>query len=615
MYLEKILHKVDQQVGAAFFYTPPIYKNATSYLFSNPAEYLFVDKLSDVKSGFNKLDQLINDGYTGYGKVNYESGYAFEDRLSKIMDPSVSYPFLDFVFFHKSDVIKIDSDSLLFDNVNNLLKNGHSKISEFKIETDKEKYLSDINKIKNYIKEGDTYQVNYTVKSTFKVEGDLQNLFLNLIFNQSARYSAYINGKDKVTISISPELFFKTNDTIINTSPMKGTQKRGKNLSDDKLKQILLNDSLKDMAENIMIVDLLRNDLGRICNTDSVTTENIYKIEKYESVYQMVSSVHGQLKNQTLSNIFENIFPCGSITGAPKISTMKIIKELEQRNRNLYTGAIGIVKKNEYIFNVPIRTLEIDKQSNSGELGIGSGVVWDSDPESEYEETVLKAKFLTDKNSYFEIFETMLIENGKIYLPELHLNRITSAADYFLFGFDEAKYSMLIEKILDQVEFNKNYKLKVTLDKWGRLNYNIDEIEKYQSSVDVVISESQINSSNKFQYFKTTNRGIYDSADSIINDGKYFDVLYLNENGNLAEGSRTNLFYKLSGRWYTPPISSGILDGCYRKIFMEKFSCIERALPLMELESVEELILTNSVRKEVKVLNIFRGIENIKSFQ
>ena len=242
-------------------------------------------------------------------------------------------------------------------------------------------------------------------------------------------------------------------------------------LSDSLIKYELEN-SEKNRAENVMIVDLIRNDLGRISEYGSVKVKNLFEVEKYESVYQMVSTIESKLrKDVKLSDVLKNIFPCGSITGAPKIRTMEIINELEKEKRGIYTGSIGLIRKNKITFNVPIQyTLSIDKKSGKGEIGLGSGIVWDSIADEEFEETKLKGKFLTEPIKSFEIIETMLVENKKVFLLDEHLDRMQKAAEFFLFAFDTSKIKNQVNSILGKLD-NEKYRLRISLNKWGILNH------------------------------------------------------------------------------------------------------------------------------------------------
>jgi para-aminobenzoate synthetase/4-amino-4-deoxychorismate lyase len=280
---------------------------------------------------------------------------------------------------------------------------------------------------------------------------------------------------------------------------------------------------------------------------------------------------------------------------------MEIISELEKENRGIYTGSIGLITKDKITFNVAIRTLAIDKISGKSEIGLGSGIVWDSNASEEFEETKLKGKFLTDPAKRFEIIETMLVENKKIFLLKEHLTRLKEASIYFLFKYDEREISKQLLSIVSKID-NKKYKLRIVLDKWGSLSHSITEILEEVEKVKVVVSEKKINSQNKFQYFKTTNRKLYDSEYNNYFRLGYFDVLFLNERSEIAEGAITNIFVEKNGNIFTPPISSGILDGVYRNYFLQNNAkVVEKTLWLQDLENADKIYLTNSVRKVVVV--------------
>jgi para-aminobenzoate synthetase/4-amino-4-deoxychorismate lyase len=387
---------------------------------------------------------------------------------------------------------------------------------------------------------------------------------------------------------------------------MKGTARRGIDHSNDEFIKYELERSEKNRAENVMIVDLIRNDLGRVSEYGSVEVKNIFKVEKYESVYQMVSTVESKLKkNAKLSDVLKNIYPCGSITGAPKIRTMEIINELENESRRVYTGSIGLIRKNKITFNVPIRTLVIDKKTNRGEIGLGSGIVWDSIAEEEYEETKLKGKFLTEPVKPFEIIETMKIEDGKIFLLDEHLDRMKQTSDYFLFSFDRKKIKSYLNKIIN-ISDTESYRLRLSLDKYGRLCHVISKLIQLPQEIKVIISKNKIHSKDRFQYFKTTNRRLYDREYKSFAAKGFFDAIYFNERGELAEGTITNIFIYKNDVISTAPINAGILPGIYRKYLLKNDSGIrERRLYLADLLEADKIILTNSVRGEVTVNKLF----------
>jgi para-aminobenzoate synthetase / 4-amino-4-deoxychorismate lyase len=594
MNITEIINKVLSTPNSAFFYTPPIYGKSNSYLFLKPKEIIKIKSLRSLDEKLNRIDNFISDGFVGYSLMNYEAGYLFEKSLHKFLPENDNL--IQFFFYDKKNVRTIKSNKILFDSVDMY------RIKNFKLNTSKSEFTNSIKKIKSYIQEGDTYQVNYTVKGKFDLNGSVADLFADLVFNQSAKYTAIFNNGTSIIISLSPELLFEIEGGKITSKPMKGTAKRGVDLQNDLLIKYELETSEKNRAENIMIVDLIRNDLGRISKYGSVKVKDIFEVEKYESIFQMVSTIQAKLnKNIRLSDVIKNIFPCGSITGAPKIRTMEIINELEKEKRGIYTGSIGLIRKNKITFNVPIRTLLIDKKSGKGEIGLGSGIVWDSIAEEEYDETKLKGKFLTEPTKLFEIIETMLIENREIFLLDEHLDRMKQTSEFFLFVFDRDKIEKQLITIVKKLDSEK-YKLKITLDKWGRLNHFVSPIVVDTNTVKVIISEKLIDSQNKFQYFKTTNRKLYNDEYRKYSEQGYFDVIFANEKNEIAEGAITNLFIEKDGIIYTPQLNSGILNGVYRSYLLHKNpKIIEKRIFLDDLINADKIFLTNSVRKELLV--------------
>ena len=598
--LSEILKKIKEEKSSAFLYTSSYNKSdAISYLFNNPEEIISITSLNELELGLNRIDELADQDKFILSLLDYEAGYLFEEKLQNFITDNKTL--MRFLVFDSSEVDKISSNEISFDPFEQ-----DYKISDFHLNETERNYLNKIYKIKEYIKQGDTYQVNYTLKGKFNFRGEILDFVQNLIFNQSTQYSAFINYGNEFVISISPELFFSTNGYKISTRPMKGTIKRGINLEDDSFRAEELRNSKKDKAENIMIVDLLRNDIGKISKTNSVNVDSIYDIEKYETIFQLTSKVHGILESKKYSKIISNLFPCGSITGAPKIRTMKIINELENEKRGLYTGAIGFIHKDNSVFNVAIRTISIDKKTSNGEIGLGSGIVWDSNAEDEFNEVSLKSNFLVNPDKYFEIFETMLLEDGKIFLLDNHINRIEKAADYFLFKFNK---NLVLEKLnssINNLDSNHKFKIKLVLTKSGEIRLDINKIE---TSIlkRAVISSNKINKKNRFQYFKTTNRELYDSEFTFYRMKNYFDVIYFNEFNELAEGSISNIFIRSKDIWKTPSIDSGILNGTYRNKFISENNVIETCITKEELLNSDEILLTNSLRKEVDILELYEN--------
>ncbi len=613
MTIDEILKQVLKTKGSAFFYTPPIYKNAKSYFFKSPSKIFYSDNNRTLLSSIEKFNSSVTDKKWGYCMVSYEAGYCLEKKLKKnyrrggLLTKNDNNLFSGFLF-SANQVEKYNSGKIRFAPIDE-----NFKISGFRLNTTKKKYLSDIKKIKKYIAEGDTYQVNYTVKGKFRFEGDLINFFKTMVFNQSAKYSAFINKGGSVIISLSPELFFEQNGERIITKPMKGTMKRGLNIYEDSLCLYELANSEKDRAENIMIVDLLRNDLGKISGFGSVKVTGKFEIEKYESVFQMVSSVKSRLKEKiNLTDILKNIFPCGSVTGAPKIRTMEIINELEAEKRGIYTGAIGMVQKRKSVFNVAIRTIIIDEKGN-GEIGLGSGIVWDSDPQKEFSETILKSRFLTSPVREFILFETMKFENGALHNLDEHLKRLKVSADYFLFRFDEEK---IRKKISSSLKIHKGLKrIKLTLNKWGDAGLFVNEYPHQPEQITVIISGKKISSGNIFQYFKTDNRKLYDREFAEDYAKGFFDVIFQNEKGQMTEGAISNIFIRKGNTWFTPPVKCGLLPGIERKSWLESdVNVSENILYLNDLLNCDEIVLTNSLRGRTRVDKLYLNYSEFREY-
>ena len=369
---------------------------------------------------------------------------------------------------------------------------------------------------------------------------------------------------------------------------MKGTIKRGQNEKEDfELKNFLQNDE-KNRAENVMIVDLLRNDLGRIAKTGTVKVTKLFEIETHKTLHQMTSQIEADLQeNTTLFNIFNAIFPCGSITGAPKISTMKVIADIEKGERNIYCGAIGMISPEETVFSVPIRILQKHSGQTNFKYRVGGAIVWDSETQNEWEETLTKAKFLNDE---FQIIETIKVENGKLLFKNEHFARMKKCAEHFGFKFSQPKFGEIKDGIF-RVLLNKNGKIKTELKK----------ISSTYTTRKITISPIIQSSKNEFLYYKTTYRPWFFDSFQKIRDGKIFDEIFFNEKEELTEGARSNIILQIKGKLYTPPINCGLLNGIYRQKLLNEGKCTEKILYKTDLLSAEKIFCINSVRGIVEV--------------
>lgn len=567
--------------------------------FSEPVEVLTARTPDEVSECLKKIE---TSGLWAAGFVSYEAASAFDDAL-KTHAPG-GLPLLCFG---------------LFKNVKThpglrppLQGRGSYRLGEWKPSVTRGEYVEAIGKIKEHIAAGDTYQVNYTFRLNTDFSGSPYDFFCDLAAAQQGRYAAFIETGDFAICSASPELFFELKDGVITSRPMKGTLPRALTAEADRVAAESLKNSIKDRAENTMIVDMIRNDIGRIAEVGSVETLSRFDVEKYPTVWQMTSTVQGQIQTEgrkgreedgTLSelrdlpvrNILEALFPCASITGAPKAKTMEVVQELETSPRGIYTGSIGFIAPDGSVqFNVAIRTAVI--QNGRAEYGIGGGIVWDSDADAEYAEAISKAAILTKKMPPFELLETMLWEDGEIFLLERHLKRLADSAEYFGFKIDET----VIRTGLCGLKFDEPMRIRLLLDKDGKFEIQKLEIKRGEDAASTLaIAKKPVDSGDVFLYHKTTNRGVYEKAKADFPDAD--DVLLFNERGEVTESMIANMVVELDGRKVTPPVSCGLLAGTFRDELIEKHEIYEQVVTLDDLKRADAICLINSVRKWRKV--------------
>ncbi|OCC14848.1 Para-aminobenzoate synthase, aminase component [Dissulfuribacter thermophilus] len=566
-----------------------------SYLFENPIEELIIETEDDIQDFFQSAQDFIENGLYLAGWFSYELGYLLEDKLKRFFPKkSLRYPLAWLGVFKQPKVFEHSEKGPW--SVSSV-KDLKDEISSLEIDTALGEYVESITKIKEFIRSGDTYQVNYTVRGRFSYSGDPIDLYENLRVKQPVPYGGVIRWKDLWILTLSPELFFRIEDGKISSKPMKGTVRRGMTLEeDDDLASWLMNDE-KNRAENVMIVDLLRNDIGRVCEIGSVSVPKLFEVERYDTLFQMTSTVMGNLdKKAGLLDIFKAIFPCGSVTGAPKIRTMEIIGELEKSPRGVYCGAIGFMGPGpKAVFNVAIRTLTLQK--NIGEIGIGSGVTMDSDPEGEYDETLLKMAFLKNSFEDFSIFETMrLDQDGSIFLLKEHLDRMENSAFYFGFPFDRQEILKRIEgEIQSILPISNSLILKCELKRTGEIRFSTRPLEHQLDQIRVCISDVRIDPKNRFLYHKTTKRDLYDRELKRARERGFWDCIFINESGEVTEGAVTNVFVEKDDSLITPPISAGLLAGILRGKLIEEGRARVGRLTLHDLKNFP-VYLGNSVR-------------------
>ena len=585
-------------------------KEARNLFFSEVKEEIIATTEDQIPAALAKLEKCREQGLYLCGYIAYEAGYYFVDKKIKQTKPNLKEQnLLHLVAFKSMQVLE---RKVIDDAFSTLKQDPRSQLCAhgFKLSVPENKYLEAIKKIKQYIKAGDTYQINYTMKFKFRLRGTANALYQALRRSQPVEFGAFLNFPELKIISLSPELFVrKQGDTLV-SKPMKGTAKRGLNNKEDEFIVDFLKNDPKTLAENVMIVDLIRNDFGRICQTGSVKVKDLFEVQTFKTIHQMISTVRGKLKSDvSFKGLLYGLFPCGSITGAPKIRTMEIINDLETESRGVYTGAIGyILPNNDFYFNVPIRTIVMNKR-NQCEMGIGSGIIYESNAKAEFEECILKADFLTKLNDNFYLIETFKFDAKSHVFEHIkeHRYRLNDSAGYF--GFKIKPY--VIDERIDEIRValkdkTENYKIRLCAYQNGEVTISYEVINDDISKEKIVrLGDQKIHSRSIFQYHKTSRREVYNEEYDKASDAGFYDAIILNEKNEVAEGCRHNVFIRKNGQLFTPPINAGVLHGIYRQKFIEAEKAIEQAITLDDLKTCDEIILTNSVRGAVSVrLNI-----------
>jgi para-aminobenzoate synthetase/4-amino-4-deoxychorismate lyase len=549
--------------------------------FTEPREVVIATHLDEVLPSLARIEKLVNEqGLYAAGFIAYEAAPAF-DRALQVQLPAG----LPLVWFGLYDIPR---------QINAPMGSMAYSIDEWSPTVEWNEYRPAIAKIKEHISAGDTYQVNYTFRLRATFEGDPWGLFLDLIRAQESSFAAYLDIGSTAICSASPELFFELNGNEMLARPMKGTARRGRTYSEDKRLAEWLYHSEKNRAENVMIVDMIRNDMGRVCTTGSVRVPKLFEVERYPTLWQMTSTVEGQT-TASIVTIMEALFPCASITGAPKVRTMQIIADSEPVPRGVYTGCIGYIAPNRRAqFNVAIRTVSIDKVQNLAEYGVGGGIVADSGIADEYEECQTKARILFDSRPAFRLLESILWtpEEGYFLLDE-HIRRLADSAAYFGFKLDLAALQARLTAFRTSLPVGPQ-KVRLLLNRDGVVELEAVEIGS-EGSVTVGLTAEPINSDDIFLYHKTTRRAIYDEARASRPDCD--DVLLWNERGEITESSSANVVLKLDGELLTPPMDCGLLPGTFRGRLLANGLVRERVLTKEDLWMSEAVYLINSVRQ------------------
>lgn len=562
-------------------------------LFSDPLEIIELRSPADLRIFFGKLDACLAKGLSLAGYISYEAGYGFEpESFDTMRVGDGGFPLAWFGVYR--------SPLLLPEKETEFLFSGDCRPGEPFFDLRQEEYAEKIREIKEHIAAGNVYQVNFTGRYRFEFSGKVSGLFGHLSGKQPDVYSAWLHLGERQVLSFSPELFFRLEGRHIETRPMKGTAPRGKSAKEDRLSKEWLRSNEKNRAENLMIVDLIRNDLGRICKPGSVKIPELFVIETYPTLHQMVSPVHGELlDNRSLYDLFRAVFPCGSVTGAPKIRAMQLIQEIEGSPREVYTGAIGyILPGASMCFNVAIRTLML--HDGTGVYGAGGGIVWDSDTDEEFAECRLKAEILDPgPNENFGIFETILYNGSFVWLDE-HLFRLRQSALCLGFSCNEEQIRWELESLAEKKLKSKKWcKVRLELRQGGRLLISFDELPHRLSDAPVRVCRASVTlaADAPLRRHKTTRRELYDAFLQKAVARGFDEVVFRNEREEVTEGAISNIIILKNGCYYTPQLSSGLLNGIYRQYFLEtRHNVQEAVLTIEDIERADLFFICNSVR-------------------
>jgi len=544
------------------------------------------DRPDQVAGALAEVERAVARGRHAAGFVSYEAASG--------LDPDLGYsgkgalPLVWFGVFTE----RIDCSAETITDTT-----GDCRVSPPALAISDSDYMDAVESIREAIARGETYQVNYTARQHFSVSGDPFTLYRRMCRNQQAPFCAWLDIGTHRILSASPELFFALEGDRLTMRPMKGTAARRPRADDDRRQRDLLASSAKDRAENLMIVDLVRNDLARIAETGSVEVPVLFHVETYPTVHQMTSTVTARVRPEVgLTDIFRALFPCGSVTGAPKRRTMAIIRELERQPRGVYCGAIGYVSPGrEALFSVAIRTAVVEAATGAAEIGIGSGITWDSVPSDELRECHVKSAFLTRDSSTFGLIESLRLDDQGYLLPERHLQRLAGSAAYFGFSLD---LDVLRERLRSLAEGLAGiHKVRIVLTEDGAVTLDAQPLatgEAADRPAFIAVSRRRVDSSDPFLYHKTTRRELYDRE--LRHHPDCYDVIFLNQRDEVTEGCFNSIVVAMAGELLTPALECGLLPGVLRQELLEVGVIREAILTLDDLQAADTIWLVNSVR-------------------
>lgn len=562
-------------------------RDRASYRFTGMVEAITAHSPDEVLPALSRVEAAVAAGRHAAGFISYDAAPGLNPDLA-VRAPG-SFPLLWFGIFAERLAVRPPETGQS--------PAGAYRTGDWRLSISRDDYAAAVARTREYIAGGDTYQVNLTMRQRFAFQGDPAAFYRDLCRTQRAPFCAFLDlGRFRV-LSASPELFFRLAGGELTVRPMKGTASRGRWYAEDEEAKRQLRENPKERAENLMIVDLLRNDLGMVSATGSVAVRSLFDVETLATVHQMTSTVTSRLRDGVgLVELLRALFPCGSVTGAPKKRTMEIIAELEDGPRGLYTGCIGYVSPGaDAVFSVAIRTVVIDTATGEAELGVGSGITFDSDAAAEYAECCAKGRFARERLPEFQLVETLLFEEGGGYfLPERHLERLRRSAAYF--GFPLRTGAVRNALAARAATLGGRNKVRLLLSERGTFAIEAApvDVDPPGAVFTAAFAGTPVDSRDPFLYHKTTHRPLY--AAELSRQPERADVIFCNERGEVTEGANHNIVARIDGSLVTPPLACGLLPGVFREELLARGEIRERVIGREELARVEEVYLINSVR-------------------
>jgi len=566
-------------------------------LFETPVEVLTARTVAEVPAVMAAAEQALRDGCHVAGWVAYEAASAFDSAL--ITQAPSDVPLVCFGIYRE----KLDAPPLASP------ESTPSSLA-WTPALARAAHADGVAAIREAIADGDTYQINYTFRlradfpdpetSGLRDSGILASLYASLAHAERVPYAALIETDEWAVLSLSPELFFQRDADRLTTQPMKGTAPRGRWAAEDHAREEALRWSEKNRAENVMIVDLCRNDMSRVCDVGTVDATSMFDVVRYPTVWQMVSTVEGRVDPAVgLTDIFRALFPAGSITGAPKSSSMRVIAGLEHAPRGVYCGAIGYASPDgRATFNVAIRTMTVHRPTGRAEYGVGGGITWDSTAADEHAEAMQKAACL-EVRPPFSLIETLRFAHGAYVRLDAHLRRLRETAAYFGFAFDEAEVRAAISASPHLPIPPSPQRVRVMLDNAGTVLVTHTPLDPTPERPSVALATSPVNSSNRWLFHKTTRREVYDHHRAAHPHA--WDVLLWNERRELTEFTRGNVVVELDGRLVTPAREGGLLGGVFRQQLLDTGEIVESVISLDDIPGATRLWFVNSLREWVEL--------------